>query len=411
MSRILPAPREARALMAPLARGDLDDDRALRMFAAATWSCIVEPGDSIAGRLVDALGHEAALGEVIGGGRDGLAREAAAISAAAWQQARDRWLPRLDRGVVRDALQRAARAGIALVTPEDAAWPAVVDDLGEHRPLVLWVRGDVGALGGCTPSSAHSVALVGARAATSYGEHVSMELSADLVGRGMTIVSGAAYGIDGAAHRAALTAGGTTVALLAGGADRPYPSGHAQLIERIAASGAVVSEVPCGSPPTKWRFLQRNRLIAALAGATVVVEAGARSGSLNTAGHAAALARPLGAVPGPVTSAASAGCHRLLREFDARCVTNADEVMELLGAASPALFDMPSGGHGDRTDDTTRVRDAMSFRSWRQTADIARRSGLSSTDVTGILGLMALEGEAVRGDGGWRRTRAETPAG
>jgi DNA processing protein len=409
MRNFLPPPREARTLMAPLARGELDDDRALRLFAAATWSCIVEPGDGVAGRLVGALGHEAALGEVIGGGRDGLAGEAAGVTAEGWQDARDRWLPRLDGGAVRDALQRAARAGIALVTPDDAAWPVAVDDLGDHGPLVLWVRGEVGALGCGGPSSAHSVALVGARAATGYGEHISMELSADLVG--VRIVSGAAYGIDGAAHRAALTAGGTTIALLAGGADRPYPSGHTHLIERIAASGAVVSEVPCGSPPTKWRFLQRNRLIAALAGATVVVEAGGRSGSLNTAGHAAALARPLGAVPGPVTSAASVGCHRLLREFDARCVTNADEVMELLGAAPSTLFEMPSGGHDDRTDDTTRVRDAMSFRSWRQTADIARRSGLTSTDVTGILGLMALEGEAVRGDGGWRRARPISPVG
>ena len=169
-----------------------------------------------------------------------------------------------------------------------------------------------------------------------------MELSADLAGHGVSVVSGAAYGIDGAAHRAALTAGGTTIALLAGGADRPYPAGHGELIERIAASGAVVSEAPCGTTPTKWRFLQRNRLIAALSDATVVVEAGWRSGSLNTAAHAAALSRPLGAVPGPVTSAASAGCHRLLREFDARCVTNSADALELLGAAPQTLFDMPA---------------------------------------------------------------------
>ncbi len=251
-----------------------------------------------------------------------------------------------------------------------------------------------------------SIALVGARAATGYGEHVAVELAADLVGRGATIVSGAAYGIDGAAHRAAMSAGGMTVALLAGGADRPYPAGHTELIGRIAASGAVVSEVPCGSTPTKWRFLQRNRLIAALSEATVVVEAGSRSGSLNTAGHAAALARPLGAVPGPVTSAASAGCHRLLREFDARCVTNADEVMELIGAAPATLFDMPPGGSSDHTDDTTRVTDAMSFRSWRETTDIARRCGLSSSDVAAILGLLALGGEVERGTAGWRRVRA-----
>ncbi len=393
-------PRDARSLLGSVVRGDLDDERSRRLFAAAAWSCIVEPGDGVAGRLVAALGVEAAVEEVIGGGRDGLARDAAAVTAQGWHDALARWRPRLDTAAVRDALQRARRAGVVMITPEDPEWPVAVDDLGEHAPLVLWVRGQVGAL--ARPHS--SVALVGARAATSYGEHISIELSAELAGRGVTIVSGAAYGIDGAAHRAALSAGGTTVALLAGGADRPYPAGHAELIERIAASGAVVSEVPCGATPTKWRFLQRNRLIAAISAATVVVEAGARSGSLNTAGHAAALARPLGAVPGLVTSAASVGCHRLLREFDARCVTNADEVLELLGAEPATLFDMPAGD--DRTDDATRVRDAMSFRSWRETADIARRCGLSSADVTAILGLLALDGEVARGEGGWRRTRA-----
>ena len=402
MKDILPGLSEARALVAPLVAGELDDERVRRLYAAATWSCIIEPGDGVAGRVVGALGFEAALQEVLGGGRDGLAQEVAAITPEQWRDALDRWRPRLTRATVRDALERAGRAGMSVLAPEDHAWPVALDDLGDHAPVMLWVRGDLAAL----DRRPTSLALVGARAATNYGEHVSMELSADLVARGMTIVSGAAYGIDGAAHRAALTAGGTTVALLAGGADRPYPAGHSELIGRIAASGAVVSEVPCGSAPTKWRFLQRNRLIAALAGATVVVEAGARSGSLNTAAHAAALGRPLGAVPGPVTSAASVGCHRLLREFDARCVTNADDVRELMGVAPPTLFDMPSDSPGDRTDDATRVKDAMSFRSWRDTADIARRSGLSAAHVEALLGLLALEGEAVRDETGWRRARS-----
>ncbi len=159
-----------------------------------------------------------------------------------------------------------------------------------------------------------------------------MEASAGLVDRGFAIVSGGAYGIDGMAHRAALASDGTTIAFLAGGIDRFYPLGHESLLTRIAQTGAVVSELPCGAAPTKWRFLQRNRLIAAASQATVVLEAGIRSGSLNTAGHAAALGRPLGAVPGPVTSPASAGCHRLLREFDAMCVVDADQMAELATA-------------------------------------------------------------------------------
>ena len=191
---------------------------------------------------------------------------------------------------------------------------------------------------------------------------------------GAVIVSGGAYGIDGAAHRAALGVGGATVALLAGGVDRAYPQGHQQLLRTIAASGAVVSEVPCGTAPTKWRFLSRNRIIAALSDATVVIEAGWRSGSLNTAGHAAALGRPLGAVPGPVTSAASAGCHRLLREYDARCVTTAAEVRELWGDAGSA----PEGRiAGDP--EQTPIRLVRPLLGWRR-AELAALVAESGTE-------------------------------
>jgi len=405
MTQFLPHPREARALLAPFVRGELDDQQARRLFAVHTWSCLIEPGDGVAGRSVATLGPEEALAAVCEGATPVSAMEAAGIAPKPWRDALARWRPRLDVRAVRGALEIARHAGLSLLTPDDPQWPSALGDLGEHAPFVLWVRGDVNALARVAPS----VALVGARASTSYGEHVTMELAAELVGRGVSIVSGAAYGIDGAAHRAALSSGGTTIAILAGGAERPYPTGHSQLIERIARSGAVVSEVPCGSAPTKWRFLQRNRLIAALADATVVVEAGWRSGSLNTAGHAAALSRPLGAVPGAVTSAASAGCHRLLREFDARCVTTADEVLELLGSPMQTLFDMPSANGDDRTGDITRVTDAMSFRAWRETADIARRCGLAPADVASILGLLALEGGAIRGEAGWRRAHSTVP--
>src|SRR5690606_23806686 len=160
------------------------------------------------------------------------------------------------------------------------------------------------------------------------------------------------YGIDGMAHRAALASGGQTIAFLAGGVDRFYPSGHDALLTRIVECGAVVSELPCGSQPTKWRFLQRNRLIAAAGRATVVIEAGWRSGSLNTAGHAAALGSPRGAVPGPVTSAASAGCHRLIRDFDAICVTTPAEMAELIPpscATSEQVPNLPPTGSSNLT--------------------------------------------------------------
>jgi DNA processing protein len=227
------------------------------------------------------------------------------------------------------------------------------------------------------------------------------------------VVSGGAYGIDGAAHRAALAVGGLTVALLAGGADRAYPVGHSQLIGRIAEDGVVVSEVPCGSTPTKWRFLQRNRLIAALTSATVVVEAGWRSGSLNTAAHASALSRGLGAVPGPITSAASAGTHRLLREFGAECITSAADVRELLGIgaapgrAAPGNAPLGRGG-GERppTDDAMRVRDALSTRVWRDADDLGQRTGMARDEVEAILGLLHLEGDVTFKGGGWRRRTA-----
>ena len=230
-----------------------------------------------------------------------------------------------------------------------------------------------------------------------------MEASAGLVDRGYTIVSGAAYGIDGMAHRAALASHGLTVAFLAGGLDRFYPSGHEDLLTRITESGAVVSEVPCGTMPTKWRFLQRNRLIAAASQATVVLEAGWRSGSLNTAGHASALGRPLGAVPGPVTSVTSAGCHRLIRDYDAVCVTNADEMAELA-----PLDTLPSPRSSQPTAPTpapelTRLLDALSARSPRTTTDLAARAGLSVAMVQGLLGSLQLEGGVKESERGWTR--------
>ncbi|TXN29760.1 DNA-processing protein DprA [Lacisediminihabitans profunda] len=308
-------------------------------------------------------------------------------------------MPRLKSAIALTALRQAARFRVRLLVPGDPAWPARFDDLGEYAPLALWLRGNESTL----ETLPTSIALVGARAATGYGEHVTMEASAGLVDRGYTIVSGAAYGIDGMAHRAALASSGQTVAFLAGGVDRFYPSGHDALLARIVEVGAVVSELPCGSPPTKWRFLQRNRLIAASSLATVVLEAGWRSGSLNTAGHAATLGRPLGAMPGPVTSAASAGCHRLIREFNAICVTSADEMAELAPLHPLGGGEDPRGEAGSSSE-RVRVLDALSSRSPRPVDDIAARCGLSVTTVTSVLGTMQLEGQVRESDRGWSRS-------
>lgn len=291
-------------LGAASAQGD-GEDPAGDLFARAAWTGIAEPGDGMAGLLVGGLGASTALTAVLETWAPerlaGALREAGIAGdelESELEQGLQRWRPRLSSADVIRSLQQAARVSVRLLVPSDPLWPEQFGDLGPHAPLALWWRGVPEALAALP----HAVALVGARAATGYGEHVAMEASAGLVDRGFAIVSGAAYGIDGMAHRAALASEGLTIAFLAGGVDRYYPSGHDELLTRIAAVGAVVSELPCGAAPTKWRFLQRNRLIAASSAATVVIEAGWRSGSLNTAGHAAALGRPLGAVPGPVTS-------------------------------------------------------------------------------------------------------------
>lgn len=405
------------AVIAPLMRrlsGD-DEERMPRQelldrFARASWTGLAEPGDRVAGALVAGLGPSAALTAVLDGADAPallallVAADATAgstgISASELRAGLERWAPRRDPAARLLALQQAVRFGVRLLTPEDPQWPSGVDDLGEHAPIALWVRGSVDAVA----TYSRSIALVGARAATGYGEHVTMEASAGLVDRGYAITSGAAYGIDGMAHRSALASKGTTIAYLAGGVDRFYPSGHDALLTRIVETGAVVSELPCGAAPTKWRFLQRNRLISASSLATVVLEAGWRSGSLNTAGHAAALGRPLGAVPGPVTSAASAGCHRLIRDFDAVCVTSADEMAELAplrGEDSPRAGDLAAESERRPSSDDTRVLDALSVRSPRLANDIAARAGLAVGRVQAVLGALELDGRVTCRDTGW----------
>jgi DNA processing protein len=397
----------------------------LDAFARAVLGLVAEPGDGVLGRVIAAIGPcrtaelllERATAEALSGCVTDVGGHLDEREAGAGLE---RWLPRLDHAAFVRSIAQAGRVGATFIVPGDAGWPEQLDELGAHAPIGLWVRGGRDAL----TRGVRSIALVGARAATGYGEHVAMEASAGLVDRGFTIVSGGAYGIDGMAHRAALASGGVTVAFLAGGVDRFYPLGHESLLSRIADTGAVVSELPCGAAPTKWRFLQRNRLIAAAADATVVLEAGMRSGSLNTAGHAAALGRPLGAVPGPVTSPASAGCHRLFREFDAVCVVDADQMAELAGGGVPVLArgDVGSGAAGaaggrgpEQSGDAVaamapapevlRVTDALSTRSPRSLDEIARRSGMSVHEVMGVLGLLELHGVAVRHPDGWLRRR------
>ena len=371
--------------------------------ARAAWSRLVEPGDTVAGALVAALGAEDALAWLRQEGpaprlpTEGRAGSALATAAERWRTRLTALDPARDLGML-------DRLGGRLLVPEDPRWPEALDDLGAAAPMCLWVRG---AADDATLVAAlrRSVAVVGARACTAYGEHVTAELAGGLAGEGWCIVSGGAYGVDAVAHRAALAVRGPTVAFLAGGVDRLYPAGNTALLRAVADGGALVSEVPPGSVPAKVRFLQRNRLIAAVARATVVVEAAWRSGALSTARHAAGLLRPVGAVPGPVTSASSAGCHRLLRDGAAVCVTDVAEVLELLG---PGPAPEPEGEH--RAGDglglvARRTLDALPLRRAAPEDSVARTAGLSEREVRSALGRLELAGLATRDGAAWRRAK------
>lgn len=383
--------------------------------ARVAWSTLVEPGDAVAGALVAVLGAERSLELVL----DPHVGQGAAVMAAwagagalpddvpvftdAVRSALARWRPRIGRTEVARVLDAAAAVGAVPVVPGDPAWPARVDDLERHAPLVLWSRG--------RPREEQSsvvshpcLSVVGSRANTLAGAEACAEITSAAADAGCTTVSGGAYGIDAVAHRVAIAAGCPTVAVLAGGIDQLYPSGHVELLGNVARQGLLLAESPPGTPPTRWRFLARNRLIAALADAVVVVEAGARSGALNTAHHAGQLGRPVFAVPGPFSSPASVGCHRLVADGRAQlAVTPQDPVraavVERTGCdparSTPALVSAVVDP------EVVRVVDALGRRPV-SVLDVAQRAGLSMAAATDALALAELQGTAQRCPDGWR---------
>ncbi|MFJ3666675.1 DNA-processing protein DprA [Streptomyces sp. NPDC090106] len=294
-----------------------DTDPGRELLARVFLTRVLEPGDETAGRWLREHGA-CEVARRLRGGREPLP----GVSGKRWAGL----VARAGKAEPLGDLRVAREAGVRFVAPGDTEWPGQLDDLGDARPVGLWVRGRADL----RMWALRSVAVVGARACTEYGAHMAATLSGGLAERGWVVVSGGAYGVDGAAHRGALAAGGATVAVLACGVDRPYPPGHSQLIDRIAEQGLVVGELPPGDHPTPSRFVLRNRVIAALTRGTVVVEAAYRSGSLVTARAAQRLGRHTMGVPGPVTSGLSAGVHELLRG-EAALVTDAAEVVELVG--------------------------------------------------------------------------------
>jgi DNA processing protein len=377
--------------------------------ARAALTRVSEPGDTVLSALVEEHGAAAVLERLRAGDTLGTRR------AQAWRVRLAGHDPDRD-------LEAAARVGARLVCPGDQEWPEPLDDLrgvvaqprgsGRDdartggRPLALWVRGP----GQLAALCARSVAVVGSRAATAYGTEVAGDLGFDLAGRGVTIVSGAAYGIDGAAHRSALVADGPTVAVLACGVDVAYPRGHGGLLDRVAEVGLVVSEVPPGSAPNRVRFLVRNRLIAALSRGTVVVEAALRSGALNTARWAEQLLRPVLGVPGPVTSAMSAGVHELVRDGIAVLVTCADDVLEAVSPVGEHTVPVRLGEQRarDRLDDVTaRVLEAVPRVHAVAPDRIARTAGLPVHEVQVKLGRLLLQDFVEQCGDRWRLSQAE----
>ncbi|MEU3662010.1 DNA-processing protein DprA [Streptomyces sp. NPDC032940] len=357
---------------------------------------VIEPGDETGGRWV----RERGVAEVVRRLREG-GRALPGVSAK-------RWAGLCARAAGADAradLAVARAAGVRFVAPGDAEWPRQLDDLGDARPLGLWVRG--------RPSlrmwALRSVAVVGARACTEYGAHMAAALAAGLAESGWVVVSGGAYGVDGAAHRGALAAGGATAAVLACGVDRPYPPGHTKLITRIAEQGLVVGELPPGDHPTPSRFVLRNRVIAALTRGTVVVEAALRSGSLVTARAAQRLGRHTMGVPGPATSGLSAGVHELLRG-DAVLVTDAAEIVELVGDMGELAPErrgpvLPT----DLLDPRTRqVLSALPAPGTAAVADIARRAQTTQDDAVARLYELRALGYVERHGDVWKLTRQTT---
>lgn len=389
------------------------------LLARAYLSRVAEPASIPVWRAVEAEGPVALARAVRSGDVTGPVAAATAARAASADPAHD--------------LDVAGRHGIRLVVPESEEWPhfamSALEAAGRRRvisydrgetaqaergelipPLALWVRGDAD-LAGVGPQS---VAIVGARGASDYGQRIAADLAAGLSGRGYTIVSGGAFGIDAAAHRGALAAGGVTVLVSAGGLDQAYPSAHAELFDRVAQSGLLVSESPPGAAPQRRRFLTRNRLIATLGGGTVVVEAARRSGAMNTAGHSSRLGRVLMAVPGAVTSALSIGCHQLIAdpERGAQLVTGLGDVLAALGHSSelPQLRDEPAASSLlDRLDQldpvSRRLFDAFPARVDIALDGLARAANLSELEVIRALPFLELAGLVEASGEGYRIVR------
>ena len=375
-------------------------DRAADVAARVALTWLAEPGNRAIWTMVQQIGAPATMDVLLAGQAQEPSLRRGVASRTAKGDA---------RRLAEAALRHADRLGARIVIPSDDEWPGRVDALATlelnkagrvHRdvrpPLCLWVRGAL-PLG---ETLERSVAVVGARAATGYGTHVTTDLAYGLAEHDWTVVSGGAFGIDAAAHRAVLAAGGRTVAVLACGVDRPYPSGNASMFERIAETGLLISEWPPGSEPLRHRFLIRNRVIAAATQGTVMVEAAARSGAVQTMGRVLELHRKAMVVPGPTTSAMSVGCHELIRLNPAvRLVTGLPHVLEEIGKIGDYEAERARGPEHQRDqldEESAILLEAVPRRGRADPAELAAKAGLSLRTVLRRLSLLETLGLVTR---------------
>lgn len=375
-------------------------------------SWVREPGSKALYRLVQRMGPVDAWRSLTDGRAVGNLEQAAASRLHGKDPAR----------VVAGLRQEAQRLGVTILVPESPQWPSGLDDLalisvdgGEpierdtFPPHALWLRGALPL-----EAAARSIAIVGARASSEYGNHVASELAFRLARRGWAIVSGGAHGVDAAAHRGAMTAGGGTIATLASGVDHPYPLGNTSMFEEIVEAGLLISEWPPRTAPHRVRFLIRNRVIAALSRGTIMVEAAARSGARQTLRRARQLGRAAMVVPGAITSKMSVGCHEELRrdgDERVRLVASAEQVLEEVGAIGDDLASVPQGPVRPFDLLSTlekQIVDATPRGAGATANQIAATVGLPVTYVLATLPALEIRGHVKRDKDGTYRLRGKT---
>jgi DNA processing protein len=387
---------ELQTLTEPFLPEGFSKDSALALAATACLSMVTEPGDRMAGALARVLGPLELASLLV----DGLETKQVVRALAAYDcveefrisfgdfestlaDTRQRWLPRVSKSRLEHLFTRSQSQGLKLITPDHTSWPSGLNDLQDSAPTMLFVEGNLS----CLSELENSVSIVGSRAATPYGRQVSAQIVAQLAKAKKPSVSGGALGIDACVHQFSIANGISTVAVMAGGLDRKYPVANAELFRQIQSRGALISEMPPGVAPTRWRFLQRNRLIAALSPTTIVVEAGMRSGSIRTANNALELDRELLAVPGSVFSATSAGTNNLIAENKAVALS---DLNNFLVKATPAAIVTTESALAQRAKDAIRESTSMTK------SEIAKVAGLTVNELEIALGELVEQNHVVQ---------------